>query len=153
MPCSSHFNLEAVCQQGAPLEFKKVRDAVLQYHQFTVQHCPLRYAAVEILQLRESGEQLHVPFIPQAGAGLVKIADAPAAVQLQLIDPSIVIEWFLHLGNQHGAYSLFLEQVHYAVPVFFRPFPLDISRLFCSASIRSITLPGSLVSAVTISCP
>ena len=73
--------------------------------------------------------------------------------ELKEIDPSIVIEWFLHLGNQHGAYSLFLEQVHYAVPVFFRPFPLDISRLFCSASIRSITLPGSLVSAVTISCP
>ena len=48
MPCSSHFNLEAVCQQGAPLEFKKVRNAISKHHQFTVKHCPLRHVTVEI---------------------------------------------------------------------------------------------------------
>ena len=99
MPCGSHFNLEAVCQQGAPLQLKEVGDAIPQHHQLSVQDGPLRDAAVEPLQFREPGEQLHVPLVPQAGAVLAKIADAPAAVQLQLIDPAVVIEGLLHLGD------------------------------------------------------
>ena len=46
MPCGCQFNLEAVCQQGAPLKFKKVRDAIPKHHQFTVKHCTFRYVAV-----------------------------------------------------------------------------------------------------------
>ncbi len=44
--CRSQLNLETVCQQGAPLEFKKIRDTIPKHDQFTVKHCTFRYVAV-----------------------------------------------------------------------------------------------------------
>ncbi len=100
-------------------------------------------------------QHLHIPFIPKIYSILINISKTAESIHLQFVDPVRIIEGFHLLCNQHRARTAVFIQFHHAVPVscfwlslsgFF-----DNSRLFCRASIRSITFDGPLLSTATIS--
>ena len=100
---------ESVCHQAAPLQGVKIRLAIRERDQLSVQEAVLLCAPVHMGKLRIQRRDILVPLVAQHRFALPEIGDAADAVQFKLVNIIRVVEGLLFLTQKHGRNFLFFE--------------------------------------------